>query len=323
VYERRLTTSERQYQRAENPVKRNMQALLFGPSHRYGSPPAATTPTLAALEQLRDRVFVTSASTLVVVGDTTQEAVKRTASRTFSRWSRHESAGSVAAAPPPPPLGPHIVFAPNPGIDQVWGSVAARGPAPHDPETPAYLVLAKLLGGRTDSASFSHVREDMKAAYTIGGEVDSYEDVSVMSLTGSFDRDSVAIGMQGLLDSVASARDAAPSAEDLDRAKTVVIAELSRAIATDEGFAATLGNAFLLGLNPQAVQDRFALVKAVSAADVHAVARRYLAPDCVRVVLMGKPEAISDARGLGLGEPVATDGFGRLLPARGKPAARR
>ena len=68
------------------------------------------------------------------------------------------------------------------------------------------------------------------------------------------------------------------------------------------------------GIGPAPIPDRVARVAAVSAADVRAVARRYLAPEALRAVLDGKVELTAGAQSLGLGEPVFTDTHGRPLP---------
>jgi predicted Zn-dependent peptidase len=74
-----------------------------------------------------------------------------------------------------------------------------------------------------------------------------------------------------------AAREKEPSADDLERAKAGLMAQARHTGAVDEGMASMLGTAALQGLSPTAIEDSAGLVAAVSAADVRAVARRYLA----------------------------------------------
>jgi zinc protease len=320
VYERRLANAARLYDQAETPLVRNIRALMFGSSDRDGEPPPPEVPTLSALEDLRNRTFVPSAATLIVVGDTTESAVRGELDKTFAGWSG-PTIPRATPTEPPLPKGPRIVLSRNGAIGQLWCSIVARGPSLHARDFPAVLLLTQILGGKLDSALFHHVRESLGAAYSVGARVDWYRDASVVALTGSFDRDNAMTGARGLLNAIEAAREIEASADDLARAKTAVVAEMRHAASTDEGIAARLGAEALLGLRPEASQARPLLVQAVSAAEVRAAARRYLDPQALRVVLVGKPEFVAVAQSLGLGAPVLTDRFGRPLPPQGPAQA--
>jgi predicted Zn-dependent peptidase len=86
AYQQRFATYVHLAEREYGPVQRNMRALMFGRNHRYGEAPSGPVPTLDALKQLRDRSFVPSASTLVVVGDTTIDAVRAALGQTPAPW---------------------------------------------------------------------------------------------------------------------------------------------------------------------------------------------------------------------------------------------
>ena len=148
------------------------------------------------------------------------------------------------------------------------------------------MVLAQLLGGAMDSALYHGEREELGAAYTVGARIETYKDATVMTMG----------------------------------AKAGLMAQERHAGAVDEGMASMLGSAALEGLSPTAIQDRAGLVAAVSAADVRAVARRYLAPEALRAVLDGRAESTVGAQSLGLGEPVFTDIHGRPAPPVGSVA---
>jgi predicted Zn-dependent peptidase len=231
AYRERLYVFKRQFDLAESALMRNLKAQLFGSRHRYGGPSPEDVPTLAELERLRAEVFVPSAATLVVVGDTTDEAVQREARQKFATWSGVDArSGSDArrpatpAGPSPLPDVPRIVFCRNRSIEQVWGTVGARGPGRGSLDAPAFAVLAALVGGTMDSTLYHHVREDLGVAYTIGARVDWYRDLSVLSLTGSFEGDNVITGVRGLLAAIDAVRAANPPADAVERAKAATIA---------------------------------------------------------------------------------------------------
>ena len=318
AYAQRLVAFTRQFDAADSAVGRNLKALLFGSAHRYGNPPRLPLPTLEDLERLRSRVLVPAASTLVVVGDTTPDAVRVEALRRFAGWTG-QPPSPAPAAPPPAPPGPRMVVVRNRQIEQVWGFVGARGPSARDPDAAAFAVLANLLGGRAESAMFRHVREDLVAGYSVGANVDDYGDAAMIRVGGSFEHDRAIEGMRGVLDALEAARTSEPAADSLAGAKAVLIAELRRTLATDEGLAALLARAVLYGSNLQTAQDLPARIEAVTAAEVLAAAQRYLAPGLLRAAITGKAEYTAGFEVLGLGEPVQRDAFGR--PVRSPEAA--
>jgi zinc protease len=317
AYQQRYETYLRMADRAEGPMERNTRALLFGPSHRYGEPPTGAPPALDVIRQLRDRSFVPSAATLVIVGDVTVDSVRAALGDTFASWAAAEGPRPAHSKPPPAPDGPRIVVYRNRSIEQVWGSVVARGPTATHPDLPACMVLIRLLDHIADSGLFHGEREELAAAYTVGGRIDVYKDASVMRLVASFDRVSPIDGMRRMLDAIDSAREHEPPVDDLERAKAALIAEIRHTMTTDAGIASAYAGAALLGLGPTAPQDRARRIAAVSAADVRAAARRYLAAQALRVILDGNPESTKGADALGLGEPVFTNEYGQpVAPAK-------
>ena len=192
------------------------------------------------------------------------------------------STPSESKPPPPLPPGPRLVFDRNRGIEQVFGWIAARGPKPGARDAAAFTVLAEMLAG-------------------------------------SFEPDRAMSGVRGLFDEIFAVRDGDPSNDDVERAKVQSIAAFRHVTGTDEGLAAMLGGAALFEADVNWVGRWPSLVAAVSPADVHTAARRYLSPEDLRVVLSGKPEFMWGVASLGLGEPVAKDPFGRALPSGASP----
>ena len=323
-YARRFAASQRAFEQSESPIARNARALIFGASCRYGGPPPEGSPAFADLETMRDRAFVPSAATLVVVGDVAEERVRIEASEKFGKWVGPEAPPRPSVALAPLPAGPRIVLVVNRAIGQVWGVVAARGPAVDDRDFAAFVVLTHLLGGRQDSTLFHHVREDLGAAYSVAGSLDWYKGLSVMSLTASFDRQDAITGVRALLDAIGTVQVADPPPDVVERARASAVAGARLQATTDEGIAATLAGAVPLGLRGDFfLREWPELLASVSAAQVGAVARRYLRPEGLRVVLMGKQEYVRGAQSLGLGDPVWTDAFGRPLPASSPTGTKR
>jgi predicted Zn-dependent peptidase len=316
TYEQRFTTALRFFDQAESPVKRNASALLFGDGHRYGQPPSAYYPTLDELDRVREQAFVPSASTLVVVGRVTTDAVKAEAMRQFGAWpdrtptDLQTTAVAPGRSPPPPHDRPRVVACYVQGMKQVLGAIVVRGPPPQAPDRAAFEVLAQLLGGAGDSIAFHQVREGLGAAYSVNSSVQWYPDASVMTLAGSFSGDMAISGMKSLLDGIRGVREGV-SDDDLDRARNATIGMWRSSLKTNEGVANVLGTHALLGGSPEQLQGRADRLEAVDGVEVRAAAQRYLPTRALRIVLIGEPDNLAAAEDLGFGAPAERDRFGR------------
>lgn len=312
-YDRRLAAAIKLYEMSGEDPGRSLDrialAVLFGNRHAYGSNHKAVRPSLDELRDLRRRAFAPTSSVLVVAGDVTADDVKASAERHFGSWTA--PAGPVPAPTPPPDAsGARIAAFHTKAISQVFGEVVARGPTRRDPDAPAFQLLVEMLGGSPGSIAFQGVREDMEAAYAIGSSVVWYPTTSKMSLGGSFERGQAVGGVQGLLDAIRGVRDAAPSEDVLARAKRIAVAKSRRAFETNEGLAATLAQTVLLGVSPEDAIDFPRQIGGVTAAQLQAVATRYLSVGQLHVVLVGDPEYLVTAQSLRLGVPMRADGYG-------------
>ena len=314
-YERRLATASANFDSAGDPVGRNVRAMLFGKDHPYGAPATGKPPTWAQLDDFRRRALVPSASTLVVVGDVTIEAVRRAAATSFDPWNGAARPKSPSAHRPFQPSTHALAMCANGGNRMIGVGVAATGPALTHPDSAAFEVLAQLLGGGLDSALFHGVREDLGMAYSVGASVQWLGDTSMMTVRGSFDGADVLSGTRAILAAIAAVRDAEPPADEVDRAKGTALGAWRSKVSTDQGIADELAAAALVGLTPADALLWPNRVRAVTAREVSAAAQRYLVQSAVRIAFVGRPEFVGTALSLGLGAPAKTDFFGREVPS--------
>lgn len=313
VLEKRLATEASAYEQSgylpQLALGRNVRALLFGSQHAYGESATTSRPTLDQVLFFRREAFVPRSSTLVLVGDVTAAAALAAATKSFGAWA---DARPIAGSPAPPelPQAPRIVAFHDPRYMQMLGTVAARGPAPGDPDAQTFRVLADLLGGAPSSGAFQRVREQLTAAYSVGASVDWYPEASSFTVGGSFERGKAIDGMKALLGAIASARDEPPDREALERAKRVAVARWRLSMSSAGGIASTLASAATLHLPPESVQEIPAQIRAVRPQDVQQAARRYLAAGALRIAFVGDPEYLVNVDALGFGWPTRTNAHG-------------
>jgi zinc protease len=320
-YERRLTfaatTLEKGGGQGSAQIERSARALLFGLGELYGEPRATPPrPTLDDLRSLRARAFVPGASTLVLAGDIERDAAVAEIKKRFGGWVK--SPGPAPGPPAAPPLSRdarRLLLIQNRAVTQTLGAIVARGPVPREDDSLAFALLAQTVGGGMSSAAYRHVREELGAAYSVGARVETLPGASMFVLNANFERGKAIEGMNALVEIVRNARDGELSVETLERGKRALIAGWRRSLSTDAGVASLLDQTVSCGMPAEGVDDFPARARALTAAQVRAVAQRYLAPSQLRALLVGQPEDLAGIDAPMFGAASLADGFGRPVAA--------
>jgi zinc protease len=295
---------------------RNTHALLFGRDHAYGQ----VRPTAARLDRLRvedvtdlhARLFHPQQATLVVIGDVDAATVDAVAARRFGGWAPGTPGPLPRAVEVPPTIGePHVVLYPRRDAETNV-SVIARGPGAGHEDLYALEVLAQTLGGLS-SRLRGEVREDRGAAYLFGAGVGRLRLASYVSVGGALAAPRAMPTLRAMIDAVRNARGVGPSAAEVERAKTSLVASFLTRASTTDGLAALAATTLALGLPLESLESYPAKVRAVTPADVVRVARRYFAEGALRVVVTGDPGLLRDLSALDLGEVERRDGYGEVL----------
>jgi zinc protease len=141
--------------------------LLYGSSHPYGR-----TETVASVEGLcRDdavsfykKVVLPNNSALIVVGDTTPDAISAKLEDALHGWKPGERPRPTYPDPPPPkPLTVYLVD--KPGAAQSVLAVGHVGVSRSTPDYFAILVMNGALGGQVSSRINLNLREDKGYSY--------------------------------------------------------------------------------------------------------------------------------------------------------------
>lgn len=255
-------------------------AAAYG-SHPYARTIIGTSESLATIDAAALRAFhaghvLRAATVIAVVGDVdpAAAAAKIAAEFTTLKYGEH-------AAPPVAVWSPkRLVAEDHRDKQQTAMSLLFPGPRRDDPERFAARVLSAVasgLGGRF----FEQLRDRQSLAYTVsaypverrsGGAFAAY-------IATSPDREHEA--RSGLLNEFAKLRQAAPTVEELERARRYLIG--AHAIAQQVGSAVMgeLADAWLFGAGVEERGAFSARIAAVTAAEVRALAEQYFDADRV------------------------------------------
>ncbi|HEU4930838.1 MAG TPA: pitrilysin family protein [Pyrinomonadaceae bacterium] len=253
-------------------------ARLFG-DFPYGRPAAGSPEDVARVDradlmQARDRFLNSNNATLAIIGGVTKPRAMRAVRQLLGPWRKSEQIVPTTFKQPAP-ADPRtlIVNVPGPTVEL---RLAVRGVSRSDKDFPTAAILARLAQNRWQASAPELARQPVFArndAYVLPGAFVIGAAVNEMTVS----------------DSLASARKAIDSlmstpatAEELERAKTEVINDLSPVITKPEALPDPWLDADTYRLS--APQDQIALLRSVTATEVQRVANRLFNKTIVSVV---------------------------------------
>jgi zinc protease len=266
----------------DNPRRRlgrQLYTQLFA-GHPYGRQIIGTPQLVRALT--RDTLaafyrghYVPEAFAVVVVGAVDPREVLATAASTFGRLPRQGVARLPVA--PPPPFQPQRHDLTHPGTHAHLGLAWPATRLDHA-DTPALDLLASILGRSRSSRLVQSLRERDGLVVSVATSFSAMEGAGGLMVTAQLPPSNLERAEAQILAEIRRVRDEGVTDAELRRAITAAEAEHEFETETAEGRANALGRAETIWT----LQDELAYVnriRSVTAAQVRAVARRYLDPE--------------------------------------------
>ncbi len=301
----RLTAFTQQRDEARALASLLYDKTLYGPAHPYGRATGGDSTSTAALStadvQAFYRTYYTPAnSALVVVGAVTRADLAARLERLFGAWTGTAPAATeVAEGAQVERTAIYLVD--KPGAAQTVVRVGRIGAARSSDDTYALDVLNTLLGGSFTSRLNQNLRE--RNGYTYGASSGFAFRPVAGPFTASADVQTAVTGpaLAEFFNELRAIGTPVPD-DELTRAKNYRALTFPRAFATVGGTAGMLADLWLNDLPDAYLTDYIQRVLAVTQADVARVAREYVDPGKMAVVLVGDRAQIEDdVRALDLG----------------------
>ena len=291
---RRNTIENLKFQRSQPGFLANEQTarLLYG-EHPYAvvSPSASDIENLTR-EQLVDlhrRLFIPNNAILIVVGDVEREELLKDIGARFSDWEKGE------AAEPSFPVLPSrdkrtLTIVDRPGSAQsniVLSNIAIDR---HSPDYFPFLVMNQVLGAGASSRVFMNLREEK--GYTYG----AYTRFDAKALAGDFEATAevrTAVTGDSLKEffyELNRIRDEKVSDQELADAKNFLTGVFPIRAETQEGLTGLIVSQNLYGLPNDYLQTYRDHVNAVTLDEVERVAKKYITPEKMAIVIVGDTE---------------------------------
>ena len=281
--------------------------VLYGTSHRFGTATTGTADTIKGFTPEDLRAFYAATfrpdnATLLIVGDVMPDAVQRLAEASFGAW---KVAGARPARVQLPTVTPRtrreIYLVDKPNAPQSQIRIGSVGVPRSTPDFFPIQVANTILGGSFSSRLNLNLRE--KHGYTYGAS--STFDMRIQP--GPFfaaagvqtDKTSEALTeffkeLNGILQPI--------PADELSRAKNYVALRFPSGFETTADISRRLEDVLTYRLPDDYFSRYVPNIEAVTAADVQRVARTYIQPDKLAVIVVGDRKAIEPGlRALNLG----------------------
>ncbi|MFL6672751.1 MAG: M16 family metallopeptidase [Massilia sp.] len=310
----RLADLTRQRESPEAVAAVAAAGALYGPGHPYGYGQLGTEPSIRAttrddLYQFWRRHYVPGNAALVVSGDISRDELRALAEARFLGWPKAER--RPADPGPPATTKARLVMVDKPGAPQTALRVGAIAAPRKTPDYPALQVMNAALGGLFSSRINNNLRENKGYSYGVFSQFRYDRTPGPFVIAGSVRTDVTAASVTEIFKEVRAMGEKALPGNELAGARNSQILSLPGRFETNAGIGASLAETYVFELPLDYFSRLPAQFSKVSAPEVQAAARKYLAPGQMVVVAVGDRAKIApqlEALKLGPAEVRDTDG---------------
>src|SRR5881409_898583 len=226
--------------------------------------------------------YVPNNLTFVVVGDVDAEKVRQQLTELFKPYPE-KSLQPVFIPAEPPQLGRrevHQEFA----TELTHLSLTWHIPEVTSPDVPALDLLSTILGDGRSSRLYRRVREEAGLAFSISAFSYTPGDPGLFGIDATVDPKKREAAEQLALHIVDDVKHAGVTADELAKAKKIMLSHHLGALTTMRGQASDIGSNWLLTRNLNFSRDYLDAVQKVSADDIKRVAATYLTENNLTVI---------------------------------------
>jgi zinc protease len=304
---------ERQRQQALSSLRVNFDSpefiadavfdrLVYG-FHPYGLPQNGTAESLASitrddLVRFHDRYFVANNAILAIVGDVSAEDAFASVQKIFGDWQRKEVPANPFIAPPDPAR--RVVVVNKPDAVQTEVRVGHLGIKRNHQDYMALNMTLRILGGEGANRLHQVLRTERGLTYGAKADLDTLLESGDFEASTNTRSEATGEVLRLIVDEFWRIQRERVDQRELAGAKAYLTDSFPLTIETPDAIATQVLNVLFYGLPVEQLQSFRDRVNAVRTDDVERVARYYLRPDRLSIVLVGNASAfLSQLKGLG------------------------
>jgi zinc protease len=279
--------------------------LVYG-FHPYGMPNSGTPDSLqsitsADLHAFHRQFFAPNNAILAVVGDVTAPEAFNGAERAFGAWARQE-VDAVPAADPPPPTR-RLVIVNKADAVQTEIRVGHLGIPRKHPDYMAMDLAVKILGGEGSNRLQRVLRSERGLTYGASADIQALKRTGDIAAETDTRSEATIEALRVIVDEFSRLQRERVHERELADAQAYLAGSFPLTIETPDAIAAQVLNALFYELPLSDLETYRERVNAVTPEDIQRVARQYLKPDRLSVVLVGNASSFaSRLKGVGFDE---------------------
>ena len=270
--------------------------LVYG-FNPYGRPQTGTPATIAGLKRedlltFHKKWFGANNAILAIVGDVTADEAFAGAERAFGSWGKVPVEAGKTPEPPPPTR--RLVIIDRPGAVQTEirvGNIAI--PRKHD-DYMALDLAVKVLGGEGANRLHRVLRTERGLTYGASADMNGLKDAGDIVAETNTRSQTTGETLRLMVDEFWRLIRDRVNGRELEGAQEYLTGSFPLTIETPSQIALQVLNAVFYGLDLKELENYRERVNAVSTDDLQRVAREYLHPDRLAIVLVGDAASFVD-----------------------------
>ncbi|HKP45133.1 MAG TPA: pitrilysin family protein [Pyrinomonadaceae bacterium] len=273
-------------------------SLLYGPEHPYGHPLIGTEGSLGTItdqdvQRFYESYYRPNNAALIVVGDVNPAQLIPKLEKALSGWKAGRVPAAANVSAPAPRDRATLYIVDKPGAAQSVIQIGQVGVARSTADYFPLLVMNSMLGGAFVSRVNLNLREDKGYTYGARTSFDYRRGPGPFTASAGVFTNVTKESVVEFLKELRGIRGDQPISEtELNYFRESLIRSYPRGFETPEQIAGRLSDLVLYGLPDDYFNNYIAHVKAVTLADVTRVARQYVDPSRMAIVIVGDRKVI-------------------------------
>ena len=267
--------------------------LVYG-FHPYGLPGSGTPDTLASvtredLQAFHRRYYVPNNMILAIVGDVTADEAFATAEKVFGSWPKVEAPVPNAVDPPQPTR--RVVIIDKPDSVQTEIRVGQLAIPRKHPDFLAWDLAVKILGGEGANRLHQVLRSQRGLTYGASADTEAMKQAGDFVAETDTRTETTGEALRLMVDEFSRLQRERVRSGELADAQAYLAGSFPLTIETPNEIATQVLNAVFYDLPMQDIVNFRERVLAITPDDVQRVARQYIKPDRLAIVLVGNARA--------------------------------
>jgi zinc protease len=275
--------------------------LLYGGKHPYGWPQTGVESSLKKVslgdvKKFYEAQWRPNNAVLIVAGDVTEATLRPKLEAAFKGWKAKAVAARKLPSPAPAADKTRIFLVDKADAPQSSIRVGSIGIERTSPDYFPVLVMNMIFGGGFYRLDLN-LREGKAWTYGARSSFETRKVPGPFSAGGEFVAAHTAESVGEILKELNGMRDADVTDAELARAKDQIVKSFPARFATRSTVSAQLADVAVYGLPDTYLSEYARKLQAVSKDDVRRVARKYLDPQKLTIVVVGDQRSLKEPLG--------------------------